>query len=134
MLFFYSFHSSEGLVIIARGNTSNFITMLPQGNQSENYEVKLEAQIFDSLGDATTVKLIVQVRLKFTITFATPLKHMPILIPGDATSLLAGCQLITWPEPCVPVIKVLWIMYTGSWLSKWRPIVGEGVGVCNIEC
>ncbi|XP_078351373.1 polycystin family receptor for egg jelly-like [Oculina patagonica] len=56
-----SYRSPEGLVIIASGNSSSFITMLPLGNQSENYEVKPEVQIFDSLGDASTVEITVQV-------------------------------------------------------------------------
>ena len=70
--FVHSYRSSEGLIIIASGNTSTFITMLPKGNQSNNYEVKLEAQIFDSLGDASTVHLAVQViavRHAFTYFF-----------------------------------------------------------------
>ncbi|KAL9989666.1 hypothetical protein ACROYT_G004234 [Oculina patagonica] len=56
-----SYRSPEGLVIISKGNTSSFITMLPQGNQSENYEVKLEVQVFDSLGDASAVEFSVEV-------------------------------------------------------------------------
>ena len=59
---FRRYHSPEGLVIISSGNTSSFITMLPQGNQSEHYEVKLEVQIFDSLCDASTVEVTVKVR------------------------------------------------------------------------
>ncbi|RMX60858.1 hypothetical protein pdam_00003501 [Pocillopora damicornis] len=57
-----SFQSIEGIVIIARRNISNFTTKLPQGNQTENFEVKLEVQIFDSFGDAATVELTVQVK------------------------------------------------------------------------
>jgi len=56
-----SYQSAEGLVIISSGKESSFITGLPQGNQSENYVVKLQALISDSLGDAYTVQVIVQV-------------------------------------------------------------------------
>ena len=62
--FIRSYHSAEGLVIICSGNESSFITGLPQGNQSENYVVKLQVLIFDSLGDAYTVQVIVQVKVE----------------------------------------------------------------------
>ena len=62
--FIYSYQSTEGLVIISSGKESSFITGLPQGNQSENYVVKLQALISDSLGDAYTVQVIVQVKIE----------------------------------------------------------------------
>ena len=58
----YSQLSAEGLVIISSGNESSFVTGLPQGNQSENYVVKLQVLIFDSLGDAYAVQVVVQVK------------------------------------------------------------------------
>ena len=81
MLFLCSFPSLEGIVIIARRNISNFTTKLPQGNQTENFEVKLEVQIFDSFGDAATVELTVQVG--YLHIFRVPCQYIPSLVPGS---------------------------------------------------
>ncbi|PFX27644.1 Polycystic kidney disease protein 1-like 2 [Stylophora pistillata] len=68
------FHSLEGTVIIAKGNISNFKTKLPRGSQSENFEVKLEEQIFDSFGDVATAELTVQAKDEV-------LRHLAVVQP-----------------------------------------------------
>ena len=60
--FIRSYQSAEGLVITSSGKDSSFITGLPQGIQSENYVVKLQVLISDSLGDGYAVQVIVQVK------------------------------------------------------------------------
>ena len=50
-------------MIISSGKESSFITGLPQGNKSENYVVKLQVLILDSLDDAYAVQVVVQVKL-----------------------------------------------------------------------
>ena len=49
-------------MIISSGKESSFITGLPQGNKSENYVVKLQVLILDSIDDAYTVQVVVQVK------------------------------------------------------------------------